>query len=208
MTRLLLARHAATDWNAVGRYQGHQDIALGAVGRQQAARLATRLAAEPIDRIIASDLSRAQETARAVAELRRLPVHRDPRLRELHFGAWEGLTYSELQHRHPAALTAWQADPSRIAPPGGETVIQLAERVYSFLSEVRAESKRDRAILVVGHNGSLQMLLCLALGLPPESRWKFRLEPASLSELHLYDEGGVLTRLNDTHHLPESDHAR
>jgi len=59
----------------------------------------------------------------------------------------------------------------------------------------------------VAHRGSLQVLLCLALGLSPLARWQFQLEPASLSELDLYPEGAILSRLNDTHHLREVSHA-
>jgi broad specificity phosphatase PhoE len=59
----------------------------------------------------------------------------------------------------------------------------------------------------VARSGSLQVLLCLALGLPPEARWRFRLEPASVSELGLYPEGAALSKLSDTHHLAEASHA-
>src|SRR5260370_38728619 len=111
--RLLLARHALTDWNSKGRYQGQQDIALGATGREQAALLAKRLAAERIDDIRTSDLGRARETASAVSATRGLALNADPRLRELPFGAWEGLTPPEVKQRYPEALAAWEADPLR-----------------------------------------------------------------------------------------------
>ena len=110
--RLLLARHAPTDWNTKGRFQGHEDIALGATGRRQAALLAERLAGERIDEIHTSDLRRAWETARAVADARRLPLHSDSRLRELHVGSWQGLTYDEVRQAYPEALAAWEADPA------------------------------------------------------------------------------------------------
>jgi alpha-ribazole phosphatase len=205
--RLLLARHAPTDWNSQGRYQGHQDVALGAAGRQQAARLAARLAAERIDQVHASDLRRAWETARAVSEIHRAPLLPDRRLRELSLGAWEGLTRDEVRQKYPEALAAWEADYWQTPPPGGETLAELAERVGTFFASLKADAASDRTVLVVGHNGSLQVLLCLALGLPPESRWKFHLQTASLSELGLYPEGAVLTSLNDVHHLGEESHA-
>jgi broad specificity phosphatase PhoE len=205
--RLLLARHALTDWNSKGRYQGQQDIALGAVGRGQAALLAKRLAGERIEEIRTSDLSRARETASAVAATRGLPLNADPRLRELHFGAWEGLTREEVRQRYPESLAAWEADPLRTAPPRGETLTQLADRVGDFFAGLALGGAPDRTVLVVGHNGSLQTLICLALGLPPVCRWKFSLAPASLSELNLFAEGAVLTSLNDVHHLREAGHA-
>jgi alpha-ribazole phosphatase len=207
MMRLLLARHASTEWNGEGRFQGHQDIPLGATGRSQALCLAGRLTAERLDRIYTSDLRRASATARGVGNACGVPLTTDARLRELHFGAWEGLTYSELQERHADALTAWEADPLRMAPPGGETLAQLAERIGVFLAGISRATERDHNVLVVGHKGSLQVLLCLALGLSPSHRWKFCLEPASLSELHVFSEQALLVRLNDVHHLREAVHA-
>ena len=205
--RLLLARHAVTDWNSKGRYQGHQDIALGPAGREQVALLAKRLAGERIDEIQTSDLRRASETASAIAAARGLPVNADPRLRELNFGAWEGLTRVEIKERYPEALTAWEADFLRTPPPRGETLAQLADRVGTFLAGLALGGDPDRTIVVVGHSGSLLVLICLALGLSPLFRWKFSLEPASLSELNLYAEGAVLTHLNDVHHLRRVGHA-
>jgi len=130
----------------------------------------------------------------------------DARLRELHFGAWEGLTYDEVQRGYADTLTAWEADPVRTAPPGGETLAQLGERVGAVLAELSDQPSSERTVLLVAHRGSLRVLLCLALGRPLEARWQFRLEPASLSELSL-DPGLSLTYLNDTHHLREAAHA-
>jgi broad specificity phosphatase PhoE len=201
MIRLLLARHAPTDWNTKGRFQGHEDIALGDTGRSLAALLADRLGEERIDEIQTSDLRRALETARAVADARGLPLRLDTRLRELNFGSWQGLTYDEVRQAYPEALAAWEADSLRVAPTGGETLAQLATRIGGFLGGLTTEATPDRTVLVAGHQGSLQVLLCLALGLPPGARWQFRVDPAALSELNLYPEGTIVNFLNDTHHL-------
>jgi broad specificity phosphatase PhoE len=202
--RLLLAPHAPTDWNAELRFQGHSDTPLSETGRLQAALLGQRLATEEIHEVHCSDLRRAWETALAVAVPRRVPLRTDARLRELDFGAWEGLTHDEIAVLDPDRLAAWQADMLQTPPPGGETLANLADRVGAFLTDLRAQVGPERTVLVVAHRGSLQVLLCLILGLPPWARWQFRLEPASLTELDLYPEGAILTRLNDTHHLGES----
>jgi broad specificity phosphatase PhoE len=196
MVRLLLVPHALTDWNEAGRFQGHADRPLSATGQQQTIWLAERLACVPIEVAYASDLKRASDTAATIAAAR-----------QLNFGAWEGLTYKELRNDHREALTAWEADALRTAPPGGETLGELAGRVSSFLAELTHETEQERRILVVAHRGSLQVLLCLALGLVPQARWHFRLEPASLSELELHPRGAVLVHLNDTYHLREAGHA-
>lgn len=202
MPRLILARHGETDWNAERRYQGIQDIPLNARGMAQAAALAERLAKERVDAIYASDLQRARGTAQAIAAPRGLPVRADPRLREIAFGAWEGLTYDEIQAQYPADLARWLADPEGCPPPGGESLAQLGERVESLMRDIAAEH-RHQTVLVVAHGGSLQTLLCLALGLELTGRWRFRLDPASVSEVHLYPEGAIISLLNDCHHLEE-----
>ncbi len=202
--RLLLVRHGETDWNAEGRYQGQSDVPLSAIGQQQAMALARRLAREEIHALYASDLQRAWQTAEVIAAPHGLPVRPEPRLREIDFGAWEGLTFDEIRQRHPQALAAWEADPLGVAPPGGESLAQVVARVGQVLDDI-ARSCQDRTVLFVAHGGLLQVLLCLALGLAPRARWQFRLDPGSLSELSLYAEGAVLIRLNDTHHLEVAD---
>jgi broad specificity phosphatase PhoE len=153
-------------------------------------------------------LRRAWETAVAISEPRGLVCTADARLREIHFGAWEGLTYPNLCQEQSQALTAWQADPMHVAPPGGETLAQVAQRVASFLATLRNKHREgDHTLLVVGHRGWLRVLLCLTLGLPPSAWWQFRLVPASVSELELCNKGAVLSLLNDTNHLGEVDNA-
>jgi len=200
MVRLLLVRHAATAWTAQGRFQGQTDVPLSPPGQRQVASLAQRLTRETIHVLYASDLQRASETAQAIATPHALRVQSEPRLREMAFGRWEGLTYAELQQRDAARLAAWEHDPLHIAPPGGETLLQVAERVRAAYTSVVA-ADQDKTVGLVAHGGPLQVLLCLALGLPPQAYWQFAMAPASLSELCVYAQGAILTSLNDTHHL-------
>ncbi len=206
--RLLLVPHATTDWNAAGRFQGWGDPPLNESGKQQAMLLGQRLWHETIDCCQTSDLSRARETAAAISEPKALTILPDPRLREIHFGAWEGLTYREIRRADYLAFDNWEGDPMALAPPGGETLAQLADRVAAYLASIsEAGRDKDHTLLVVAHRGSLRVLICLALGLSPRSWWQFHLEPASVSELVFSPRGAVLTFLNDTHHLREAAHA-
>jgi alpha-ribazole phosphatase len=200
MARLILVRHGKTAWNAQARYQGRADLPLSDAGRRQAAMLARRLAREEIDAVYASDLQRAWEMAVTVAAPHGLPVRAEPRLLEMDFGDWEGLTYDEVQERYPQALAAWEADPLNMAPPGGETLAHVVARVQSLLDDI-VRIHPDHTVVLVAHGGPLRVLLCIVMGLDPRAHWQFRLDVASLSELYLYDEGAVLTGLNDTHHL-------
>jgi alpha-ribazole phosphatase len=200
MVRLLLIRHAATAWTAQGRFQGQTDVPLSSHGRRQVAALAQRLRAETLHMLYASDLQRAWETAQVLAAQHALQVHAEPRLREMAFGCWEGLVYNEIQQRDAERLATWERDQLHSAPPGGETLLQMAQRVREVYASLR-EAGPDKTVGLVAHGGSLQLLLCLALGLQPQSYWQFAVSPASLSELYVYEQGAVLTRLNDTHHL-------
>jgi 2,3-bisphosphoglycerate-dependent phosphoglycerate mutase len=206
VTRLLLARHGLTDWNASQRFQGQADIPLNATGRLQAARLGRRLAGQQLQAIFCSDLQRARSTAAAVAEVtqaltRQAPlIYPEPDLREMSFGGWEGMTFAEIERSDPERLVAWQADLLRVAPPGGETLQQVVDRVQAALERVLAPAI-EGDYLIVAHGGPLQILVCLALGLPPDRYWQFYLSPASLSEISFYPAGAILNRLNDTGHL-------
>lgn len=207
-TRLLIVRHGRTAWNTDGRFQGQLDIPLDEVGQAQAAAVAKRLAKERPMVIYASDLSRAWQTARsiqnAIAEANQPcptpPLVLEPRLREMHFGEWQGLTYAEIQACQPAALAAWEADWLNNAPPGGETLEQLVERVLAVYHEILA-AYPDGTVLLVGHGGALQALLCLALGLPPERFWQLQLDNTGLADLRIYPEGAILNLFNDICHL-------
>jgi broad specificity phosphatase PhoE len=207
--RWLLVTHAETDWVVQRRYQGYTDVPLNEHGRRQALSLARRLARERIAAVYASDLSRARDTALVIARPHDLTVRAEPRLRELHFGDWEGLTFEEIRMSRAPELSAWEADCLHGRPSEGETLVSLTTRLRTFLAEIcRDHQEAGETVLLVAHRGSLRVLLCLALGFAVEMNWRFRLVPASLSELELGGEGAVLTRLNETHHLGEVEHAR
>ncbi len=207
MMKLTLVRHGITEWNLSRRLQGHSDVPLSAKGLQQAQALAACLSSELAQAIYASDLRRAQETAQAIAARQKAAVRSDARLREINFGDWEGLTYEEIRQRNPTALSHWETHREGSAPPGGEMLKQLVRRVQSSLDEMRARHV-DENVLVVAHGGPLQVLLCLALGLPAQMYWQFHLSTASISRLSFWPAGAILDTLNDTCHLDEEIYPR
>lgn len=150
MATLILARHGETDWNLERRVQGHTDRPLNETGRAQARALAETLRGVPLDAVYASDLSRAYETARVVAEPRGLSVTPLPELREKHFGTWEGLTDEEVLARFPEA---------RGGPWGDtETPDELWRRVGEALRRI-GEAHAGAHVLVVTHGGPLRAVL-------------------------------------------------
>ena len=202
--RILLARHGLTDWNIQNRFQGQSNIPLNVVGVRQAQALGSRLAGEPIDHIYASDLDRTSQTASAIAAHHQCPLALTSALRELHFGEWEGLTYEQIQESDPQGLETWNQDTLDYAPPGGESLKVLANRISTFKEDISTRHSRG-TVLLVTHGGCLQVLLCLALEVSPQRYWQFRLSPASLSEIRFYQAGAIISLLNDRCHLNTID---
>jgi len=151
MTTILLARHGETDWNVQRRVQGHSDTPLNDTGRSQARALADELADDRLDAVYSSDLVRAHETARIVAEPRGLGVTAIRDLRERHFGTWEGLTDDEIHARYPQVRegASWG---------DAETQDEMAERVLGALHRI-AETHPGQHVLVVSHGGPLRRVL-------------------------------------------------
>lgn len=197
---MILIRHGSTDWNIQDRFQGQSDIPLNEIGLQQANALSRRLKNENINAIYSSDLKRAQETAQIIAKYHQDQTVLDPKLREIDFGDWEGLTYKDIQQREPDRLAAWNSDMLNVSPPGGETLSQLCEWVMSYFDKMK-HVHNDETIVVVAHGGPLRVLLCQALNLSPDRYWQFCLATASYSELNVYSKGAILNTLNDTCHL-------
>ncbi|MFZ1180592.1 MAG: histidine phosphatase family protein [Herbaspirillum sp.] len=156
-TDLLLIRHGETDWNIDKRLQGHIDIALNAEGRRQAQALEN----EPLDAIYASDLRRARDTARAIADLQGRTVRIDPALRERCYGGFEGLQHHEIAQRHPAHFAAWRARALDVRYPDGErvaeTMREFSGRVVNAVQRLLS-GDRHRTIAIVTHGGVLECI--------------------------------------------------
>ncbi len=163
MTTLYLARHGETDWNQRGKLQGHTDIPLNDVGRQQAHGLASRLSGLGITKVTTSDLSRARETGVVVAQtLAVAPPTLDPELRERCFGVFEGLTRDECATLHPEAWKAWLEHTT--PPEGGEVPEAAIMRMTSALSRALAHARASEATLVVSHGGVMRLWLQRVMG--------------------------------------------
>jgi probable phosphoglycerate mutase len=202
-TRLLLVRHGETELTAQRRYSGRGDVALSARGREQAAAAARRLTTvvgggavvlcSPLRRCLAT----AEEIARALGGV---PIERELDLIECDFGDWEGLTYAEVRERWPDELTAWLSDAS-LAPPGGESFHLVAERVRRLRARVLADHPGE-TVVMVSHVSPIKLLLRDALAASDEFLHRLFLDPAGISLVDTWPDGGVAVRtVNDTSHL-------
>jgi len=142
----------------VGRWQGHGDPPLSERGREQAARLAAELADEGIERIVASDLARASETAAILGDALGLAPERDERLRELDIGRWTGLTRGEIEDLDCVRLENFERGGSEVRAGGGECRREIADRVRSSVAEI-AERHSGRCVAIVAHLGVVSSLL-------------------------------------------------
>ncbi|MGI5214131.1 bifunctional RNase H/acid phosphatase [Plantactinospora sp. CA-290183] len=202
-TRLLLVRHGETEHTALRRYSGRGDVPLSERGRAQARATAARLAglAPSVAAVVTSPLSRCTATARLLAEaLGDPPVVTEGDLVECDFGEWEGRTFAEVRERWPREMDAWLASPE-VAPPGGESFVQVGTRVSRAVAGLLATYPGE-TVVVVSHVSPLKIALRDALAAGDAFLHRLYLDPAGLSILDSWPDGGVAVRtVNDTAHL-------
>jgi broad specificity phosphatase PhoE len=219
---LILTRHGLTPRSDPEQHLGQRiDIELSAQGQAQAVALAVRLEDVKFERIFTSPLVRARETAAIIAKRSpgKPPIEADPRLREMDYGHWEGLTYPQIDARDRAERKRWEADPAKTKCPGGESGNDVAVRVKSFLTDLLATHQAhaadragagsdtvERPVLVVAHSSLNRILVCVALGIEiREFRLRLQQSQANLTALRFEHGSGPgdarLILLNDLAHL-------
>ncbi|HOE42789.1 MAG TPA: histidine phosphatase family protein [Rhodoferax sp.] len=203
VTRIIAIRHGETAWNVDTRLQGHLDIALNDVGLWQASRVALALTDEPIDTIYTSDLMRAWQTAQAIAEVAGCPVITDQGLRERGFGEFEGKTHAEIEADWPDMSLQWRRREPDWAPPGGESLNTMRERVQSAASALAAQHIGGQIVLVA-HGGVMDILYRLATRQELQAPRAWNLSNAAINRLLWTPEGFSLVGWADTGHLEDS----
>ena len=199
-TRIIAIRHGETAWNVDTRIQGHLDIPLNDTGLWQARQLARALAGEPLSAIYASDLQRAHTTARAIAEATGAPLVPEPALRERSFGELEGRTFAEIETELPEQARRWRQRDPHFAPEGGETLVQLRERIAATTHRLAALHTGGLVVLVA-HGGVLDVLYRLATGQELQAPRTWQLSNAAINRLLWTPEGLTLVGWADTQHL-------
>jgi broad specificity phosphatase PhoE len=160
---LFLVRHGETSFS--GRYCGSTNPPLTRRGRTQSRSAARRLARFPIDVCYLSPLRRAEQTARIIRRQRDIPMLKSSFLREMHFGAWEGLRFQDIEKKWPHLAKRWVSDPIRVRIPGAETFGALRRRIKRFLASMRTSLSKSN-ILIVAHGASLSAIVLERLGRP------------------------------------------
>jgi probable phosphoglycerate mutase len=193
---IYLCRHGDTAWSPERRLAGHTDIPLAEIGRTNAVQLGARLRPMHFDQVLVSPLLRARETAQLAGYGDSAVI--EPRLKEMNFGRYEGLTTDEIRQEQPG----WTY--LRDGAPDGDTPETLAERVDSLLADLRRQGGR---VLVFGHSVISRVMTARWIGQPPGFGRHLMLSPGAISVL-AYDPveaAPAIATWNDRHHLSGQD---
>jgi probable phosphoglycerate mutase len=206
-TRIIAVRHGETAWNVDTRIQGQLDIGLNEKGQWQAERVGRALADETIARVYSSDLKRAHHTALAIArnnsQLMDREVHLHPGLRERGFGKFEGHTYAAIEAQWPDESRRWRQREPDFAPEGGESPVQVMDRVARTMAALAAPHSGEQ-IVVVAHGGIMDMLYRLATRQTVSAARTWELGNTAINRLLWTPEGLTLVGWSDTRHLDEA----
>jgi alpha-ribazole phosphatase len=210
--KILLVRHGVTSWNHVHRYQGHTDIVLSEDGIKQAYALKERFSNTPVEAIYSSDLLRAVKTAEIINEAHGLPLHTCPELREINFGIWEGLTFTEITKRYPELSQKWLTGPHLVKLPEGENVAQVQARGMEATQQIIA-SHPDGQVIVVAHGVIIATILGGLLKIPLNKLQEYKQDNTAVSIVSISKSNGKqislgyqasLETFNDLSHLESS----
>lgn len=170
----------------------------------------------PLRSIWCSTQRRARSTAAALARNRELSSVADPRFDEMDFGDWDGMSHRQIEEAYPREYSQWMAAVTEARPPGGETVDEVVKRAWAAFSdaalapltsshsdspgsgEAAGRSAKDssfrpgstdRSIAIVSHGGPIRLILTMLLAMPRGEYWRFRVDPASVTAVDVFDEG-------------------
>jgi 2,3-bisphosphoglycerate-dependent phosphoglycerate mutase len=205
VTRIIAIRHGETAWNVDTRIQGHLDIELSDVGREQARLAGLALQEEGISAIYSSDLKRAFETAQAIANASELGhVEPWPGLRERHFGHFQGKTWAEIEAEWPQDAKLWRTRDPHWAPEGGESLTLVRQRIDRNINEIAAQHI-GQAIVLVAHGGVMDTIYRLATKQEIQTPRTWYLGNAAINRLLWTPEQGLsLVGWGDVSHLQGS----
>lgn len=195
-TRIILIRHAQTDYTFKKRYSGSIDIGINPTGKAEANKLYIKLKEERVHKIYSSDRIRAIQTAKIV--FKKAEIEKIPDLREMHFGIFEGLTYEEILGRYPDIYRRWINNPFRTAIPLGEDLRDFKKRVIKIFQNIISLNK-NKTIAIVSHGGTISVFINSILKI--KDFWKYIPKSASISIIEYKNGKPEIKLFNDISHL-------
>lgn len=194
-TRIFLLRHGHID-NPNGNFYSQQDVPLSEKGKKQSREVARLLEPLPFKAIFSSDLSRSLYLARLLAKSRGLTVVKRRELREVDFGAWSGLTWSEIDELYPGQLKKRMDNLEHYRPPGGENLADVRKRVLKIVDEILQKMRGD-TVAIIAHGGTNRIILSHFLKVPIQDCFCLGQDYCCINEVQIFQDGNVvLERLN------------
>lgn len=194
-------RHGQTDWNAQRRFQGSQDIPLNEAGCTQAQAIASRFAGTKFSRIYHSPLKRAEKTAQILCEHSPAPLVCIPELCEVRMGCWEGMNFAQVKEEMPEEYARYMADRKHVAPPGGESFLELQKRALEAMNVILRNETEDFA--VVAHGAIFKALFCAYMHIDLDHLNAFDVANGSVSVVDFKNGQPKMITLNDLSHFSD-----
>ena len=203
--KLVLARHGETEWNKLGKFQGHRDIDLNCLGIAQAEETAMAVVKWQHSAVYSSPLHRTMRVADEISRLGGMPVVGVAGFKELSLGDLEGVTGEEMRAGWPEVYSAWRDDPAGVSMPNGESLGDLQERAWNSLIELEQSHPEDEALIIVSHNFAIRTMVAKVLGMPLSNFHSMSLSLGSVCVIESDQRGRRLMSYNSTSHLsPEN----
>jgi broad specificity phosphatase PhoE len=200
MTRIILVRHGQTPWNLDKIFRGSTDIPLNDQGREEARLAGKCLQAETIHAAYASPLSRAQDTADAIARHHGLAVADLPGLTDLCYGDWEGMPLKEVKVRYAELYRQWETAPHTVRFPRGETLDEVRDRAMAAVEAV-VRRHPEQVVLLAAHRAVNKVLIAAFIGLDNSHFWRLGQDTTAINRFHRVGGTWHIMGLNDTCHL-------
>lgn len=197
---IYIVRHGQTEWNLLGKTQGHGNSDLTPRGIEQAELLADSMTKYPIDYIYSSDLGRAYQTAEIIGNKLSIEVEKTEALREMNFGTWEGRIIKDIIEEDPELYKMWRNEPHLAKIPQGETLSQIKERTDAFIKEIN-EKYDGKHIVLVTHSLCARIMLLSFLDSDVKNIYRINQANTALNIIELRDYGPVVMKMNDTTHI-------
>ncbi|MGA8140290.1 MAG: histidine phosphatase family protein [Desulfobaccales bacterium] len=200
MTRIILVRHGQTPWNKDKIFRGSRDIPLNDTGREEARLAGEWLNGEAIQAAYCSPLSRARDTAEAIARHHDLPVEDLPGLSDLCYGDWEGLPLTEVKVKYADLYQRWETAPHTVRFPQGETLEEVKQRGLAAVAAVLARHP-DQTVLLAAHRAVNKVLIAAFIGLDNSHFWRIGQDTTAINRFHWTGGAWQIVSLNGTCHL-------
>ena len=198
---LVLVRHGETEWNKLGKFQGHWDTSLNSRGIAQAKETAQAVIGWKHSAVYSSPLHRTMQVADEISRVGGKPVVPVAGFKELSLGDLEGVTGEEMRAGWPEVYKAWRDDPDAVSMPNGESLGQLQERAWNSLLELEEAHTGEEALIVVSHNFAIRSMIGTVLGMPLANFHRMSLSLGSICVVESDQRGYRLIRYNSVCHL-------